>query len=368
MKVPFLDLGAAYRELKAEIDEAVARVLSSGWYIRGPEVEAFEHDFADYCEAKHAVGVANGLDALILSLRALEIGPGDEVIVPSNTYIATWLAVSAVGATPVPVEPDLRTHNINPSQLAASITSRSRAVIAVHLYGQPADLDGISAVVRGRGLALVEDAAQAQGARYRGKRIGSHGDLVCWSFYPAKNLGAMGDAGAVTTNDAALADRIKILGNYGSHQKYHNEVLGLNSRLDPVQAAILRVKLRHLDCWNDRRRRIARHYLESLAGTVVDLPVIPDWAEPVWHLFVVRVANRTLVQERMAEVEIATQIHYPVPPAQQPAYLTSGLSFPPLPLAEQLASEVLSLPIGPHQPIRNTDHVIATIRSMTGYG
>ena len=243
MKIPFLDLSAAYRELKTEINAAVSRVLESGWYILGPEVEAFESEWAAYCEAKHAVGLANGLDALTLALRALDIGPGDEVIVPSNTYIATWLAVTGVGATPVPVEPDVATHNIDPARIEAAITSRTRALLPVHLYGQPADMDPILDIASRHGLRVIEDAAQAHGARYKGKRIGAHGDIVCWSFYPGKNLGALGDAGAITTNDTALAERVALLRNYGSRQKYVNEEAGVNSRLDPIQAAVLRVKL-----------------------------------------------------------------------------------------------------------------------------
>jgi len=252
--IPFLDLGAAYRELKTEIDAAVHRVLDSGWYILGPEVEAFEAEWAAFCEADHAVGVANGLDALILALRALDIGAGDEVIVPSNTYVATWLAVTAVGARPVPVEPDLATHNIDPARIAAAISPATRALLPVHLYGQPADLDPILTIARQHGLTVIEDAAQAHGARYKGQRIGAHGDVVCWSFYPGKNLGAQGDGGAVTTNRADLADRISVLRNYGSRVKYVNEVQGVNSRLDPIQAAVLRAKLRHLDAWTERRR------------------------------------------------------------------------------------------------------------------
>ena len=366
MKIPFLDLGAAYRELKEEIDAAIARVLESGWYILGPEVESFEAEFASYCEAKYAVGVANGLDALILALRALGIRPGDEVLVPSNTYIATWLAVSEVGATPVPIEPDPSTHNIDPGRLAASITPRSRAVIAVHLYGQPADLDGVGAIARAHGLAVVEDAAQAQGARYNKRRIGSHGDIVCWSFYPAKNLGALGDGGAVTTNDTVLADRLRVLGNYGSRKKYHNEIRGLNSRLDPLQAAVLRVKLRHLDEWNDRRRRIAARYLEGLQGANVILPIVPSWADPIWHLFVVRSEQRARLQEGIAQAGIATQIHYPIAPFQQPAYMNSGLRFSPLPIASRLAEEVLSLPIGPHQSLTDTDRIIEVVTTVAG--
>lgn len=347
MKIPFLDLGAAYRELKPEIDAAVSRVLNSGWYVLGPEVEAFEAEWATFCEAGHAVGVANGLDALTLALRALDIGSGDEVIVPSNTYIATWLAVSGVGATPVPVEPNPATHNIDPARIEAAITPRTRALLPVHLYGQPADLDPILDIAHRHGLRVIEDAAQAHGARYKGRRIGAHGDIVCWSFYPGKNLGALGDAGAVTTNDAALAERVALLRNYGSRQKYVNEEAGVNSRLDPLQAAVLRVKLTVLDAWAERRRTIAATYAEGLAGTDLILPHVPDWAEPAWHLYVVRTSGRDALQARLTEAGIGTLIHYPIPPHMQTAYAGLGIAPEALPLARQLAGEVLSLPMGP---------------------
>lgn len=355
--IPFLDLGAAYRELKPEIDAAVARVLESGWYILGPEVDAFEEEWADYCEAKHAVGLANGLDALILALRALGIGPGDEVIVPSNTYIATWLAVSAVGARPVPVEPDPSTHNIDPELIEAAITPRTKVVLPVHLYGQPADLDPILAVGRQHGIAIVEDAAQAHGARYKGRRIGAHGDIVCWSFYPGKNLGAMGDGGAITTNRADLADRVRVLRNYGSREKYVNEVQGVNSRLDPLQAAVLRVKLKHLDDWTDRRRAIADGYTEGLLECGLILPYVPDWADPVWHLYVVRSLDRDALQARLSGAGIGTMIHYPVPPHMQKSYAGLGIASEALPIARRLAGEVLSLPIAPQLDAKLTNFI-----------
>ena len=299
MKVPFLDLHAAYQELKPEIDAAIARVLDSGWYILGPEVEAFEAEYAAYCQAKHAIGVANGLDALHLALLAMGVGPGDEVIVPSNTYIATWLAVSQCGATPVPVEPLEATYNIDPARIEAAITPRTKVILPVHLYGQPADLDPILAIARKHGLRVLEDAAQAHGARYKGRRIGAHGDAVAWSFYPGKNLGALGDSGAVTTDDPEIADRIRVLRNYGSREKYVNEVKGFNSRLDPIQAAVLRVKLRVLDDWNARRSVIAQKYLEELAESRLVLPQVPEWTTPVWHLFVVRNPDRELLQAEL---------------------------------------------------------------------
>ncbi len=360
--VPFLDLGAGYRELKTEIDAAVHRVLNSGQYILGPEVEAFEAEWAAYCEAGYAVGLANGLDALILALRALGIGSGHEVIVPSNTYVATWLAVTAVGARPVPVEPDPMTHNIDPKHIAAAITPATRALMPVHLYGQPADMDPILDLARQHSLVVVEDGAQAHGARYKGQRIGAHGDVVCWSFYPGKNLGALGDGGAVTTNRADIADRIRVLRNYGSRVKYINEVQGVNSRLDPLQAAVLRAKLPHLDAWTERRCAIAARYTQNLAGTGLVLPVVPSWAEPVWHLYVVRSPDRDDLQARLTKAGVGTLIHYPIPPHMQAAYSDLGFASDDLPLARQFASEVLSLPIGPQLSITEVVRVIDSIQ------
>ena len=359
--IPFLDLHSAYSELKLDIDASVLRIFESGWYILGPEVEAFEAEWASYCGAQHAVGLANGLDALTLSLRALDIGPGDEVIVPSNTYIATWLAVSGVGATPIPVEPDPHTHNIDVTQIEAAITQRTRAILPVHLYGQPADLDPILEIARRNGLRVIEDAAQAHGARYKGRRIGSHGDIVCWSFYPGKNLGALGDAGAVTTDDAALAERIALLRNYGSRQKYVNEEAGVNSRLDPIQAAVLRVKLRALDAWTERRRALAQTYSEALNDSGLILPEVPDWAEPAWHLYVVRSQKRDALQDQLTNAGIGTLIHYPIPPHMQTAYASMGLSPDDLPVARDLSNQVLSLPMGPHLDAASVKIVTQTI-------
>lgn len=363
MKIPFLDLGAAYRELKPEIDAALTRVLESGWYILGPEVEAFEAEWAAYCDAGYAVGVANGLDALILALRALDIGPGDEVIVPANTYIATWLAVSSVGAIPVPVEPDPVTYNIDPTRIEAAITRQTRALLPVHLYGQPVDLDPILEIARLYGLRVVEDAAQAHGARYKGQRIGAHGDIVCWSFYPGKNLGGFGDAGAVTTNDVTLAERVALLRNYGSRQKYVNEEAGVNSRLDPVQAAVLRVKLQHLDDWTQRRGALAAAYTVGLKEAGLVLPHIPSWAEPSWHLYVVRTPERDVLQARLAKSGVGTLIHYPIPPHMQAAYAGLGIAPGSLPLSRDLAAEVLSLPIGPHTQESEAEMIIMELRN-----
>ena len=362
MKVPFLDLGAAYRELKTEIDSAVTRVLDSGWYVLGPEVDRFEAEWAAYCDARHCVSLANGLDALILALRALDVGPGCEVIVPSNTYIATWLAVTAVGARPVPVEPDPVTHNIDPARIEAAITPRIRVLLPVHLYGQSADLDPILALARKHGLRVIEEAAQAHGARYKGRRLGGHGDIICWSFYPGKNLGALGDAGAITTDNAELADRIKVLRNYGSRVKYANEVQGVNSRLDPLQAAILGAKLPALDAWTERRRKIAAIYREGLAQTGLILPHVPDWAEPAWHIYIVRSPARDGLQAALAARGIGTLIHYPTPPHKQPAYADLGYRADAFPLASQLADEVLSLPMGPH--LDAAADVVAAVKSV----
>lgn len=363
-EVPFLDLKSPAQELRAEIDAAIARVIDSGRYILGPEVEAFEAEFAAYCEADHAIGVANGLDALHLALRAMDIGEGDEVIVPSNTYIATWLAVSQCGAVPVPVEPVEATYNIDPARIEAAVTPRTKVILPVHLYGQPADLDPILAIARRHGLRVLEDGAQAHGARYKNKRIGGHGDAVAWSFYPGKNLGALGDGGAVTTNDPALADRLRVLRNYGSRLKYVNNELGWNSRLDPLQAAILRVKLQHLDAWNARRAGIAGQYLRGLADSGVVLPTVPEWAEPVWHLFVVRHPGRDSLQAKLTAAGVGSLIHYPTPPHRQQAYAGLGIAADAFPLASRLADEVLSLPMGPHQDAGQTAAAIAAVRAV----
>lgn len=363
MQIPFLDVGAAYRELKPAIDNAIARVLESGWYILGPEVEAFESEYANYCEAEYAIGVANGLDALHLALLAMGVGPGDEVIVPSNTYIATWLAVSQCGATPVPVEPVEATYNIDPARIEKAITPRTKVILPVHLYGQPADLDPILEIARKYDLRVLEDGAQAHGARYKGRRIGAHGDAVAWSFYPGKNLGAMGDGGAVTTSDAQLADRIRVLRNYGSRVKYVNEVRGFNSRLDPLQAAILRVKLDHLDDWNARRSKIAACYQQELAKCELTLPFVPDWAEPVWHLYVVQHPQREDFIKRMSDSGIGTLIHYPIPPHLQLAYAEATYHKGQFPLAEKNANRCLSLPLGPQLTKRDIAHVIKSVRA-----
>jgi len=357
-RVPFLDLGAAYDELRDELDAAALRVLHSGWYVLGPEVEAFEQEFAAWVGTQHAVGVASGLDALELALRALGVGPGDEVVVPSNTYIATWLAISAVGARIVPVEPDEETYAMTPDAVAAAITPRTAAVLCVHLHGRVAYATEMRALCDRRGIALVEDAAQAHGAR----GAGSTGHAAAFSFYPSKNLGAQGDGGAVTTNDPAVADRIRVLRNYGSRERYLNEVRGVNSRLDPIQAAMLRVKLPHVDAWNDRRRALAAQYTQALSGSGLVLPSDAG-DDHVFHLYVVRDADdRDGLRDRLAAAGVDTQVHYPVPPHRSGAYADHG--FGPFPVAERLAAEVLSLPIGPQLPAAAVERVADALRGV----
>jgi dTDP-4-amino-4,6-dideoxygalactose transaminase len=365
-RIPFLDVGAAYAELREEIDAATRGVMTSGQFILGPEVSAFEEEFAAYCETRHAIGVGSGLDALRLILLGYELGPGDEVVVPSNTFIATWLAVTQAGATPVPVEPDPVTHNITAEAVEAAITRSTKAIMPVHLYGHPADMDAIVALGRDHGIPVIEDAAQAQGARYRGRRAGTLGDAAGFSFYPGKNLGAMGDAGAVTTDDDALAERVRTLRNYGSKVKYHHDVPGMNSRLDSIQAAALRVKLRYLDEWNGRRRSLAARYIEGLGGVEgLVLPAPAEWAEPVWHLFVVGSPQRDTLQRRLSEAGVDTIIHYPIPPHRTGAY-AGGFAGVRLPVAERLADEVLSLPMGPHLSAEDADVVVAATRDAVG--
>jgi dTDP-4-amino-4,6-dideoxygalactose transaminase len=364
-RVPFLDLAAPYGELRGEIDDAVARIMAGGWYLLGDELRLFEEEFARYVGVRHCVGVANGLDALRLTLLAMGIGPGDEVIVPSHTFIATWLGVSQSGATPVPVEPDPATYNLDPERVEDAVTARTRAILPVHLYGQPARMEEIRAIAARRGLLVLEDAAQAHGASYGRVRAGALGDAAAWSFYPGKNLGAMGDGGAVTTDDDSVADRLRALRNYGSRVKYVHEVAGYNSRLDDVQAAILRVKLRHLDAWNARRRDVAERYRASLSDCGVVLPEVAADVEPSWHLFVIRTADREELQREMREDGIESLIHYPIPPHRQGAYRSLGHSEGDFPLAERLAREVLSLPIGPHLSWEAQDRVIDSVRRHT---
>ena len=364
MKVPFLDIKASYAELKDEFDAAYHRVMDSGWVLLGKETEAFEAEFADYCEAKHCITVGNGLDALRLVLQAWDIGPGDEVIVPSHTFIASWLAISALGATPVPVEPNEATYNIDPERIEAAITTRTKAIIPVHLYGQPADMDPIMEMAAQHGLKVVEDNAQSQGARYKGRPTGGLGHGAATSFYPGKNLGAFGDAGAVTTNDDTLAERIRTLRNYGSKVKYRHDLPGINSRIDELQAAFLRVKLRHLEEWNTRRKSLAAQYLDQLSDHEPQLlpPFVSPWAEPVWHLFVIRHPERDTIQAQLSAAGIQTIIHYPIPPHMSGAYQDMCFGAGSFPMAERLASEVLSLPISPHQTREQIEYVVQSLK------
>jgi len=357
MNVPFLDLKSSYEELRGEIDTAVQRVLASGWYVLGDEVEYFEIEYAQYCSVKYCIGVGNGLDALHLALLALGVGIGDEVIVPSNTYIATWLAVSHCGAIPVPVEPNANTYNMDIEKIEAVITNRTKVILPVHLYGQPADLGPILALSKKYNLKVLEDAAQAHGAIYKGQPIGGHSDAVAWSFYPGKNLGAFGDAGAITTNSPEIAERISILRNYGSKEKYINEKLGFNSRLDPIQAAVLRVKLKYLSQWNMRRLKIAEIYLKELSGGNLTLPALDLNTLHAWHLFVVKSEQRDFLQLKLKNDGVNTLIHYPIPPHLQKAYHYLGLVRGSFPIAEQMADQCLSLPIGPHMDRHMVENV-----------
>jgi dTDP-4-amino-4,6-dideoxygalactose transaminase len=369
VNVPFLDVGATWREARIDLDSAYQRVMARGWVILGEELEAFESEFARYCGSRYCIGVGNGLDALTLSLRALGIGPGDEVLVPAQTFIATWLAVAQAGARPVPVDVDPATCNLNHSLVEAAITERAKAIMPVHLFGQPAAMKEISEVARRRGLWIVEDAAQAHGARYRERRVGSLGDAAGWSFYPGKNLGAYGDGGAVTTDDEEVARRLRLLRNYGSTRKYHHEVQGVNSRLDELQAAFLRPRLRLLDDWNERRRVLAKRYLQALsAAPGLRLPNPLEEAEAVWHLFVVRHAHRDALKAALEARGVETLIHYPVTPGGSAAF--AGVVKGTWPVAESWANEALSLPMGPHVTQEQADHVIAIVleecRSLAG--
>ncbi|MBB4844061.1 dTDP-4-amino-4,6-dideoxygalactose transaminase [Paucibacter oligotrophus] len=361
--IPFLDLQPGYQVAQSAIDAALLRVAGSGWFLLGQELAAFEAAWALHCGTAHAAGVANGLDALHLGLLALGVGPGDEVIVPSNTYIATWLAVSQCGATPVPVEPDALSFNLDATRIQAAITPRTKVVLPVHLYGQPADMDAIHAVARQHGLAVLDDCAQAHGARYKGRAVGGLADLSAWSFYPGKNLGAMGDGGAVSGGDAALLERVKVLRNYGSRIKYHNEVKGFNSRLDEIQAAVLSAKLPHLEAATAQRRVIAAQLLDGLAGADLVLPQVPTWADPAWHLFVIRHPGRDALQARLAALGVGTLIHYPVPPHLQPAYAELGHAAGDFPVAEAMHREVLSLPLWPGMSEAQVARVIAAVKA-----
>jgi dTDP-3-amino-3,4,6-trideoxy-alpha-D-glucose transaminase len=364
--VPYLDLSRTVTALESEIDAALARVVRSGRYIGGSEVAAFERGFAEYCGAEHAIGVGNGLDALTLALQAHGIGHGHSVVVPASSFIATALAVSRTGARPIFVDVDIDTANLDPQAAAAAVRSDTRAIIAVHLYGHPADMDPLRSVAHSHGLFLLEDAAQAHGACYRDRRCGSLGAAAAFSFYPTKNLGALGDAGAVLTSDPVLARQVRMLGNYGAEQKDHHLIQGTNSRLDPIQAAVLSVKLRHLDGWNARRRTLAERYRAGLAGLDdVLLPSERPWATSAWHVFAIRVPGcRDALMRHLQAAAIGTNLHYPRPMHLQPAY--RGIAPPPgaCPVAERLARETLSLPLEPFHSDEEIDTVIGSIRGF----
>ena len=364
MKVSFLDLKASFSEIQPEIEDAMLESVRSGQYIGGSNVESFERAFGDFVESDFCIGVGNGFDALVLSLKVLGVGVGDEVIVPSNTFIATWLAVTHCGAVPIPVEPDSNTYNINVNLIEDKITDKTRAIIPVHLYGQPADIDEVSVLAKKYNLFVIEDAAQAHGATYKGRRVGSHSDLVAWSFYPGKNLGAFGDAGAVTTNNVELADRLTTFRNYGSKERYVHSMPGVNSRLDPLQASILNVKLKYLKTWNDRRVRIASIYNDELKDLSINLPVIQSHNESVWHLYCIRTSRRDLLRANLASMGVDTLIHYPVPPHMQDAYKGSGYHENAFPLAKIIASELVSLPIGPSMNPNQVSYVIDCVKKI----
>lgn len=364
LAVPFLDVGSAYAELADELDEAYWTVMDSGRYVNGEQGDAFEREFAAHAGAADCAGVGNGTDALALALRALGVGRGDEVLVPTNTAAPTWLAVAAVGAVPVGVEPVEATHTMDPSRLDEACTRRTRVVVPVHLYGRPAAMEPIVAWARTRGLAVLADAAQAHGARIDGRPIGAVGDAAAWSFYPSKNLGAFGDGGAVTSNDRELVARVRGLRNYGATSRDETAELGTNSRLDELQAAFLRVRLAHLDAWNGRRRSLAVRYRGALADLDLVLPPSDDdVVESSWHLFVVRVGDRSDVRSALARSGVETLVHYPVPPFAQSGFRHLDIPSGRYPIAERLAGEVLSLPIGPHLPPTGADAVVAALRS-----
>lgn len=366
MKIPFVNLGAEYQELKIEFDMAYQRVMNSSHYIMGPELASFEENFAQYCNVKYAIGVGNGLDAINLILSAMKIGEGDEVIVPTHTFIATWLPITDLKAKIIPVEVNSETYHLDPALIEAAITTRTKAIIVVHLYGQPADMDAINAIAKKYNLKVVEDAAQAHGASYKGVKVGGLSDATAFSFYPTKNLGAIGDGGAVTTNDENLAATIRLLRNYGSSVKYVHDLKGCNSRLDELQAAFLNVKLKKLDAWNQRRSEIARQYLEALSDCdSLQLPRVPKWAAPVWHLFVVQFPERDALMSRLKESGIQCLIHYPIPPHLSKAYEEMGYQVGDFPIAEKIARNILSLPLWPHMTQQEINKVIETIKKLS---
>ena len=365
MKVPFSTFEPMHKEIRKKLDDAYNKVLDKSWFIRGEECKKFEEEFAEYCGVKYCVGVASGLDSLILILRAMDIGVGDEVIVPSNTYIATALAITYVGAKPVFVEPVIETFNIDVERIEEKITKNTKAIIAVHLYGRTANLDAINTIAKKYNLKVIEDAAQAHGAKYKDKRAGSLGDAAGFSFYPGKNLGALGDAGCVTTNDKELADKVRVLGNYGSDYKYHNIYKGVNSRLDEMQAAFLRVKLPYLDKWNKDRRNTAKKYLEGITNPLIKLPSpSSEEYEHIYHLFVVRSERRDELEKYLNEKGIGTLKHYPIPMHEQECYKDLGIKHGELPIAEEISRTVLSIPMYYGMTDEQIDYVIDKINKF----
>lgn len=361
MKVPFVSFKPMEKELDKELREAFKRVFDSSWYIEGKEDELFEKEFANYCSSKYCIGVGNGLDALMLALKALDVGTGDEVIVPSNTYIATALAVTYVGATPVFVEPDIKTFNINPNLIEEKITNRTKAIMPVHLYGQPCDMNPIMEIAKKYNLFVIEDCAQAHGAKYNGRFIGTFGDAAGFSFYPGKNLGALGDAGATLTNNEEIAKKIKAYGNYGSDYKYHHIYKGNNSRLDELQAAFLLAKLPLLDKMNEERRRIANRYLCEIKNEKIILPYVPEYSEPVWHIFAIRSCERNELEKYLNDKGIGTNKHYPIPIHLQECYRELGVLEGQLPIAEEISKTELSLPMYYGMVDNEIDYVIKII-------
>lgn len=364
MKVPFVSFLPMERELNREFREAFDRVFTRSWYIGGEEDRSFEKAFAEYCGTKYCVGVGNGLDALMLALKALEIGAGDEVIIPANTFIATALAVTYAGATPVLVEPDSRTFNIDPDKIEAAITGRTKAIMPVHLYGQACDMDPIMEIAGKYGLKVVEDCAQAHGATYKGQKIGTFGEAAGFSFYPGKNLGALGDAGAMVTNNAELAEKVRALGNYGSDYKYHHIYKGSNSRLDEFQAAFLNVKLPHLERMNIERRRIADRYLNGITNEKVILPYVPDYTVPVWHIFGIKCKYRSELEKHLNEKGIGINKHYPIPIHLQGCYKDLGYGKGDFPIAEEISRTELSIPMYYGMSDEEIDYVIDAINSF----
>lgn len=365
MKIPFASFVPMHSEIRAQLDGAYKRVMDSSYFIQGIECQKFEEEFARYCDCQYCVGVATGLDAILLILRAMAIGKGDEVIVPSNTFIATALAVSYVGATPIFVEPDINTYNIDVERIEEKITGKTRAIIAVHLQGRPADMDNINALAKKHDLKVIEDAAQAHGAKYKERMVGSLADAAAFSFYPGKNLGAFGDGGCITTNDRELANKVRTLGNYGSDYKYHHIYQGTNSRLDEIQAAFLREKLPQLDKWNEERRKIANRYLSEIRNPSIALPLYSDRDyEHVYHVFVVRSDRRDELEVYLSEKGIGTVKHYPIPIHLQEAYAELALKEGALPIAEEISKTVLSIPMFYGMTDEEVNYVVECVNSF----